>query len=173
MNCSKHHDREAKGMCVRCNRLICEECAVKINNKYYCKECVSEMYSTDNENDNTYNNNSNNMNWNMQSADGLNVLDNMTNCNNMQNWECNQSQATREEMMERIKSLNFAITELGLYLDTHVDDQKALCLHRKYCKEYRELTDKYQKVYGPLTIQFPCNKWRWIEEPWPWERGNF
>ena len=44
MNCSKHHDREAKGMCVRCNRLICEECAVKINNKYYCKECVSEMY---------------------------------------------------------------------------------------------------------------------------------
>ena len=88
-------------------------------------------------------NNSNNMNWNMQSADGLNVLDNMTNCNNMQNCECNQSQATREEMMERIKSLNF------------------------------ELTDKYQKVYGPLTIQFPCNKWRWIEEPWPWERGNF
>lgn len=68
---------------------------------------------------------------------------------------------------------NVAITELGLYLDTHVDDQKALCLHRKYCKEYRELTDKYQKVYGPLTIQFPCNKWRWIEEPWPWERGNF
>ena len=116
-------------------------------------------------------NNSNNMNWNMQSADGLNVLDNMTNCNNMQNCECNQSQATREEMMERIKSLNFAITELGLYLDTHVDDQKALCLHRKYCKEYRELTDKYQKVYGPLTINFPCNKWRWLEEPWPWEGG--
>ena len=42
-------------------------------------------------------NNSNNMNWNMQSADGLNVLDNMTNCNNMQNCECNQSQATRDD----------------------------------------------------------------------------
>ena len=92
-------------------------------------------------------NNSNNMNWNMQSTDNLNVLDNMTNCNNMQDCECNQSKATREEMMKRIKGLNFAITELGLYLDTHVDDQKALCLHRKYCKEYRELTDKYQKVY--------------------------
>ena len=47
---------------------------------------------------------------------------------------CNQSQATREEMMERIKSLNFAITELGLYLDTHVDDQKALCLHKNIAK---------------------------------------
>ena len=79
----------------------------------------------------------------------------------------------RRTMMERIKSLNFAIIELGLYLDTHPDDEKALCLHRKYCKEYRELTDKYQKVYGPLTIKFPCNKWRWLEEPWPWERGNF
>lgn len=82
----------------------------------------------------------------------------------LDNDQCNQ---TRDEMLERIKSLNFAIIELGLYLDTHPDDEKALCLHRKYCKEYRELTDKYQKVYGPLTIHFPCNKWRWLEEPWP------
>ena len=91
--------------------------------------------------------------------------------NNMNSCECDEFNQTREEMLEQIKCLNFAITELALYLDTHVDDQKALCLHRKYCKEYRELTDKYQKVYGPLTIQFPCNKWRWIEEPWPWEGG--
>ena len=35
MNCSKHSDREAVGMCVRCHHLICEECKVKINNKYY------------------------------------------------------------------------------------------------------------------------------------------
>ena len=78
---------------------------------------------------------------------------------------------TQKEMLQNIKCLNFAIIELGLYLDTHPDDEKALCLHRKYCKEYRELTDKYQKAYGPLTIQFPCNKWRWLEEPWPWEGG--
>lgn len=95
------------------------------------------------------------------------------NNNNMNSCECDEFNQTREEMMDRIKGLNFAIIELGLYLDTHVDDQKALCLHRKYCKEYRELTDKYQKVYGPLTIHFPCNKWKWVEEPWPWERGNF
>ena len=88
---------------------------------------------------------------------------------NDRNMECNQ----RREMAMQIRNYEFAITEIALYLDTHPTDQKALCLHRKYCKEYRELTDKYQKVYGPLTIQFPCNKWRWIEEPWPWERGNF
>ena len=57
MNCSNHEEREAVGMCVRCHKLICEECKVKINNKYYCKECVSEMYS-DNNSNNDYNNGS-------------------------------------------------------------------------------------------------------------------
>lgn len=76
-----------------------------------------------------------------------------------------------EDMLQEIKAKNFAIIELALYLNTHPDDTKALCLHRRYCKELKELKDKYQKVYGPLSIYFPCNKWRWLEEPWPWEGG--
>ena len=96
-----------------------------------------------------------------------NNVDNVVNENNSYNDN------TRSEMMQKIKSYNFAIIELALYLDTHPDDEKALCLHNKYCKECKELKDKYQKVYGPLTINYPCNKWRWLEEPWPWERGNF
>ncbi len=72
----------------------------------------------------------------------------------------------RREMMQEIRCLEFAITELALYLDTHPDDEKALCLHRKYAKELKDCKDKYQKVFGPLTIQYPCNKWRWLEEPW-------
>ena len=78
----------------------------------------------------------------------------------------------REEMIMKIRELDFAIIELALYLDTHPDDRKALCLHREYAKEVKELKDKYQKVYGPLTINYPCNKWRWLEEPWPWERSD-
>ena len=84
---------------------------------------------------------------------------------------CEEKQCQREKMLKEIKCLGFAIIELALYLDTHPDDEKALCLHNQYCREYRELTDKYQKVYGPLTIHYPCNKWRWLEEPWPWEGG--
>ena len=72
----------------------------------------------------------------------------------------------RREMIQEIRSLDFAIVELALYLDTHPEDEKALCLHRKYAKKLKELKDKYQKVYGPLTIHYPCNKWRWLEEPW-------
>lgn len=98
---------------------------------------------------------------------------------NMNNgYGCEQPERTidceqREEMLQQIRCYDFAITEVALYLDTHPEDEKALCLHRKYAKQAKDLKDKYQKVYGPLTINYPCNKWRWLEEPWPWERGNY
>ena len=79
---------------------------------------------------------------------------------------CPEREITREEMIQQIRCLSFAIVELAEYLDTHVDDEKALCLHREYATKLHELKEKYQMVYGPLTINFPCNKWRWIEEPW-------
>ncbi len=87
------------------------------------------------------------------------------NCNNEQ-------EMTAEEMLQKIRCLDFASTELAQYLDTHVDDTRAICLHKEYTTKLNDLREKYQKVYGPLTHYFPCNKWRWIEEPWPWERGN-
>ena len=91
----------------------------------------------------------------------------------MSNNNCDMNDMTREEMMMKIRELDFSIIELGLYLDINPDDEKALCLHREYCKKVKDLKDKYQKMYGPLTIFYPCNKWIWLEEPWPWERGNF
>ena len=89
------------------------------------------------------------------------------------NTECNNEDMQREELAMKIKEYQFAVTDIALYLDTHPEDEKALCLHREYTRKLKELRDKYQKVYGPLTIEYPCNKWRWLEEPWPWERGNF
>ena len=86
---------------------------------------------------------------------------------------CCEIRKHKEEMLHNIKCLNFSVIELALYLDTHPDDRKALCLHRKYTNELKDLKDKYQKMHGPLDFYFPCNKWRWLEEPWPWERGNF
>ena len=78
----------------------------------------------------------------------------------------------KEELLQNIRCLEFAVNELALYLDTHPEDRKALCLHKKYCNPLKTLRDMYQKVYGPLTITYPCNKWRWLEEPWPWEGGE-
>lgn len=45
MNCSKHTDREAKGMCVKCKSFVCEECEVKIDSRIYCKSCVEGNYT--------------------------------------------------------------------------------------------------------------------------------
>jgi len=83
----------------------------------------------------------------------------------MMQCDC-QNKMGRDEMLQNIREINFTIIELGLYLNTHPDDERAICMHREYCKKYRDLTDKFQKVYGPLSIYFPCNKWRWLEEPW-------
>ena len=93
-------------------------------------------------------------------------------CNCDENMDLDCQNETRAEMLNKIKCMQFAIVELAQYLDTHPDDEKALCLHNKYCRELKDLEDKYQKVYGPLTINYPCNKWRWLEGPWPWEGGT-
>jgi len=98
------------------------------------------------------------------------------------NWENNMQEVEecpcmenmeRIEMMEKIQALNFGIIELALYLNTHPEDERALCMHREYAKKLKEVSDKYQRIYGPLSIYYPCNKWRWLEEPWTWEGGNF
>ena len=114
---------------------------------------------------NCQNENDRNMIMNINMDMDMNLNFNSCNCMDDKNM-------TRKEMLEKIKCLKFAVVELALYLDTHPDDKKALCLHNKYSKELKEICDKYQKVYGPLTIEYPCNKWRWLEEPWPWEGGN-
>lgn len=108
-----------------------------------------------------------NMTSNVNVMSNINVTPKITMNNQERKIDC----CEKEEMLQQIRCYDFAITELALYLDTHPTDDKALCLHRKYCREVKDLKDKYQKVYGPLTINFPCNKWRWIEEPWPWEGG--
>ena len=82
---------------------------------------------------------------------------------------CKKRDEIGEKMLSEIRCLKFAITDIGEYLNTHPDDQKALCLHREYSHQLRDLSDKYQRIYGPLSIYFPCNSWRWLEEPWPWE----
>ncbi len=99
----------------------------------------------------------------------LDTIENRVTCSCSCN--CEKNDMARADMLKQIKAYNFAIIELGLYLDTHPNDERALCLHNSYARTLRDLKDKYQKVYGPLSIYYPCNKWRWLEEPWPWEGG--
>lgn len=76
---------------------------------------------------------------------------------------------SKKELMKKLQALAFSINDLALYLDTHPDDDKALLLHKQYTKKYRNAYEEYQRKYGPLSIFCPCNSWRWIASPWPWE----
>jgi hypothetical protein len=41
MNCYIHNDRPAVGTCTSCGRPICSECAIEMNGKLVCRECLS------------------------------------------------------------------------------------------------------------------------------------
>lgn len=84
----------------------------------------------------------------------------------------NTINCSKEELLKEIQSLYFAITDLALYLNTHPTDEKALCLHQEYSNRLKDLKDKYQRAFGPLSIYYPCNKWKWLNNPWPWERSE-
>lgn len=79
------------------------------------------------------------------------------------------------EMLTTIDSLCFAMIDLDLYLDIYSDDRRALELYEYYKNSYNDYMDKYQKEYGPITLDSDSlngNYWNWILSPWPWEDGK-
>lgn len=85
---------------------------------------------------------------------------------------CNNEQS-RNNLLNQIMALNFAINDLTLYLDTHPYDTGAMNTHDEYVNQVRTLATEYQNKFGPLTINFNSNDnyWQWSESPWPWERS--
>lgn len=79
-----------------------------------------------------------------------------------------------KQLLNRINQVSFAVDDLLLYLDTHPCDERALMLCRKMVKERKELLEEYAKNYGPLTIDSTdmseSESWKWMEQPFPWER---
>lgn len=73
-----------------------------------------------------------------------------------------------------LMALEFAMKELNLYLDTHAQDQEALQLFLSYVKLAKEGREKYQKMYGPLTVTdlTPEQGYAWLNDPWPWDLGG-
>ena len=73
-----------------------------------------------------------------------------------------------------LMALDFAIQELGLYLITHSADQEVLQLYWSYIKLAQEGREKYQKMYGPLSLTdlTPNEGFAWLKDPWPWDVGG-
>ncbi len=69
-----------------------------------------------------------------------------------------------------LQTLAFVIQELALYLDTHPEDKEALELYQ----EYQKIKHKCMMDYNaerPLNHTIPAkgDRYRWLDDPWPWE----
>ena len=81
----------------------------------------------------------------------------------------------REKLMCEVSKAQFAAVEVGLFLDTHPKNKKALEAMRIYTEKYKELKRRYEENFGMIDIYSPNNcadKWSWVENPWPWEKGE-
>ena len=70
-----------------------------------------------------------------------------------------------------LMALDFAVAELGLYLDTHKEDREAFALYQNYVSLYQAGKAKYEKQYGPLEQASAAqgSSYNWLENPWPWD----
>ncbi len=80
---------------------------------------------------------------------------------------------SREQLMDTINEVSFAVDDIKLYLDTHPDDKKALEFFKEKVMIRNEALKEYAAQYGPLTIdtaEDTCGRqWDWVMQPWPWE----
>ncbi len=80
--------------------------------------------------------------------------------------------AARDRLLYDIQSLCFVKVETALYLDTHPNCKAALDYFYDVCDNIKEMTEKYEAEYGPLTHEgVQGDAWTWLDEPWPWQCG--
>ncbi len=71
-----------------------------------------------------------------------------------------------------LQALEFVLIELALYLDTHKDDAEAFALFQQYAALEKAGREKYEAMYGPVTLFATANgkNWAsWVSDPWPWD----
>lgn len=70
-----------------------------------------------------------------------------------------------------ISMVDFLLTDMMLYLDTHPNDKNALDYYHHYAKILKELREDFAVNHGPLFAeQSNCGKtWEWSCEPNAWE----
>lgn len=69
-----------------------------------------------------------------------------------------------------LQALDFVLTELGHFLDTHPDDVEAFGIYKQYVALAETARSEYEKTYGPLTREKTADfdQYCWLSDPWPW-----
>ncbi|MEL7569182.1 MAG: spore coat protein CotJB [Eubacteriaceae bacterium] len=81
--------------------------------------------------------------------------------------------SAKDEMMNKIMSVQFMVLDIALYLDTHPCDTAMINKHNFYADMLRGLIADYERTFNePLTIYgiSPADRWAWVSEKWPWNK---
>lgn len=72
--------------------------------------------------------------------------------------------------LAELQALEFVLSELALYLDTHQNDHEAFELFQQYAALEKEGRERYEAMHGPLTHASvaACDSYSWLMDPWPW-----
>lgn len=72
--------------------------------------------------------------------------------------------------LNELQALEFVVTELGLYLDTHPNDEEAFYVYKQYVELEKEARKAFVDANGPLyqTDSARDESYSWAQDPWPW-----
>lgn len=73
--------------------------------------------------------------------------------------------------LQDLQAANFVLTELGLYLDTHADDEEAVQLFSQTVEQYELLRQQVSDAGYALTQldAAETGRYTWLDDPWPWD----
>lgn len=76
----------------------------------------------------------------------------------------------KDDLLYKIQMYTFALKDLNLYLDVNPNDESVLVEYQRIRKKLDEL----KKEYDPLCASEVTgdDKWTWINNPWPWDKGG-
>ena len=77
----------------------------------------------------------------------------------------------RRQILWLMTAEQFAAFDTQLYLDTHPDDITAMRMINKYHNNFEEYKKQFEAAFGPISSDSAvvCDKWTWVDDPWPWE----
>lgn len=88
------------------------------------------------------------------------------------NYKVSRLMPTNEKgaLLLEIYALDFAITDLSLYLDVHPDDTTLYNQFRQYSQQLGQRMMEYEKNYGPLELNDTnYDSYLWYKGKWPFE----
>ena len=78
-----------------------------------------------------------------------------------------------QKLLQQIRTVDFALYEVILYLDVYPASCEALDTYHKLLARRKSLYEQYESICGPVTAMGNTSHtaWDWIEKPFPWENA--